>query len=51
MVTSFLFKFDLKTRKMFLKKTEYPSIQLKDIFIGAVLNVYARQLKVIDYAD
>lgn len=43
--------FDLKTRKMFLKKTEYPTIQLKDIFIGAILNVYSRQLKVIDYAD
>ena len=43
--------FDLKSRKIFLKKTEYPNLQLKDIFIGAVLNVYARQLKVIDYAD
>ncbi len=43
--------FDLKSRKMFLKKTEYSSIQLKDIFIGAIVNVYSRQLKVIDYAD
>lgn len=39
--------FDLKNRKIFLKKTEYPTIQLKDIFIGAILNVYSRQLKVI----
>lgn len=36
---------------MFLKRTEYPSVQLKDIFIGAILNVFSRQLKVIDYAD
>jgi hypothetical protein len=24
---------------------------LKDIFVGAVINVYSRQLKIIDYAD
>lgn len=43
--------FDLKNRKMFLKKTEYANIQLKDFFIGAVANIYSRQLKIIDYAD
>ena len=43
--------FDLKNKKIFLKKTQYPSVQLKDIFIGSILNVYSRQLKVIDYAD
>ena len=43
--------FDLKNRKIFLKKTEYPSIQVKDIFVGAILNVYSRQLKVLEYAD
>jgi nucleoside-diphosphate kinase len=43
--------FDLKSRKMFLKKTEYANIQLKDFFIGAVVNIYSRQLKIIDYAD
>lgn len=43
--------FDMKSRKTFLKRTEYASLQLKDIFIGAVLNVYSRQLKVIEYAD
>jgi nucleoside-diphosphate kinase len=43
--------FDLKSRKMFLKKTEYSNIQLKDFFIGAVVNIYSRQLKIIDYAD
>jgi nucleoside-diphosphate kinase len=36
---------------MFLKKTEYSNIQLKDFFIGAVVNIYSRQLKIIDYAD
>jgi len=43
--------FDIKNKKIFLKKTEYAGVQLKDIFVGAILNVYSRQLKVADYAD
>jgi hypothetical protein len=43
-------QFDLKNKRIFLKRCEY-NLQLKDIFLGAVLNVYSRQLKVIDYAD
>lgn len=41
----------MKTRKIFLKRCEYPSLQFKDIFLGATINVYSRQLKVIDFAD
>jgi nucleoside-diphosphate kinase len=44
-------QFDLKNKRIFLKRCEYAGIQLKDIFVGAVLNIYSRQLKVIDYAD
>jgi len=46
-----LIKFDIKNKRIFLKRCEYGALQLKDIFVGAVLNVYSRQLKVIDYAD
>ena len=46
-----LFKFDLKNKRIFLKRCEYPQIQLKDLYIGSVLTVYSRQLKVVDYAD
>jgi nucleoside-diphosphate kinase len=44
-------KFDIKNKRIFLKRCEYPSIQIKDIFLGAVLNIYSRQLKVVDFAD
>lgn len=44
-------KYDIKNKKTFLKRCEYPGLQLKDIFMGATLNVYSRQLKVIDFAD
>jgi len=42
---------DLKTKKLFLKRCDYPSITLKDLYIGAIVTVHARQLKVVDYAD
>lgn len=44
-------QFDVKNKKIFLKRCEYPALQLKEIFVGATLNVYARQLKVVDFAD
>jgi hypothetical protein len=44
-------QFDIKNKRIFLKRCEYTALQLKDIFVGAVLNVYSRQLKVIDFAD
>lgn len=44
-------QYDIKNKRIFLKRCEYAALQLKDIFVGAVLNVYSRQLKVIDFAD
>ena len=35
----------------FLHSMEYPTLQLKDLFIGSTVTVYARQLKIVDYAD
>ncbi|KRX10142.1 Nucleoside diphosphate kinase [Pseudocohnilembus persalinus] len=42
---------DLKTSKTFLKKVSYPEITIEQLFIGNVIIVYSRQLKIIDYAD
>jgi len=43
--------FDLKNRRTFLKRCSYPSVKLSDLFVGSQINVYARQLKVLDYGD
>jgi len=43
--------FDLKNRRTFLKKCEYPSIQLTDLYIGATVSIYSRQLKVTEFGD
>lgn len=46
-----LIQFDIKNKKVFLRRCEYPGVQLKDLFVGAAVTVYSRQLKVVDYAD
>jgi nucleoside-diphosphate kinase len=43
--------FDLKNRRAFLKKTAIPGIATGDLFLGAVVAVYARQLKVVEFGD
>ncbi len=45
------FQYDKKNKRGFLKRCEYPTVQMKDIFVGATISVYSRQLKVVDYAD
>eukprot|EP01112_Ceratiomyxa_fruticulosa_P016071 TRINITY_DN4822_c0_g1_i1.p1 TRINITY_DN4822_c0_g1~~TRINITY_DN4822_c0_g1_i1.p1 ORF type:complete len:384 (+),score=73.44 TRINITY_DN4822_c0_g1_i1:83-1153(+) len=42
---------DPKNKRIFLKKTPYPEIQVKDLFLGTKLNVYARQYKIVEFGD
>lgn len=43
--------YDPRNKRAFLKRTEYAEIGLSGLYIGAVVTVLSRQLKVIDYAD
>ena len=43
--------FDLKNKRVFLKRIGFPSLSLNDLFIGATLVIYSRQLKIVDFAD
>ncbi|ESN96296.1 hypothetical protein HELRODRAFT_68567, partial [Helobdella robusta] len=43
--------FDMKTRKMFLKRVRVKEICLNDLIIGNIINVMSRPMKIIDYAD
>lgn len=43
--------YDIKNRRTFLKRCKNDTVALEDLFIGATVTVYARQLHVIDYAD
>lgn len=43
--------FDLKNRRTFLKRCSYPSITLADLYVGAQVTVYSRQLRVLEFGD
>uniref|UniRef100_A0A7S3WSU5 DM10 domain-containing protein n=1 Tax=Emiliania huxleyi TaxID=2903 RepID=A0A7S3WSU5_EMIHU len=42
---------DSKTRRTFLKRCVCPGVTLSDLHVGSTVTVYARQLKVLGYAD
>ena len=41
----------MKNRRKFLRRCEYPGIRFENLFIGATVNVYSRELTVSDYGD
>ncbi|XP_070539278.1 nucleoside diphosphate kinase homolog 7-like isoform X2 [Ptychodera flava] len=43
--------FDIKNRRVFLKRSKCEGIELRDVFIGASVSIHSRQLKFVDYAD
>uniref|UniRef100_A0A3Q3AVJ2 Nucleoside diphosphate kinase homolog 7 n=1 Tax=Kryptolebias marmoratus TaxID=37003 RepID=A0A3Q3AVJ2_KRYMA len=43
--------FDLKNQRRFLKRTECDNIHQEDLFVGNRVNVFTRQLNLIDYGD
>jgi nucleoside-diphosphate kinase len=36
---------------VFLKRCSYPGVSSKEFYIGAILTVYGRQLKLVEYGD
>jgi nucleoside-diphosphate kinase len=43
--------YDIKNKRMFLKRTKYPQITEADLYLGATVTVYSRQFKIMGYAD
>lgn len=43
--------FDIKNRRLFLKRSKCSHVQLKDLFIGATVNIHSRQLTITDFGD
>jgi len=43
--------YDIKNRRMFLKRAAFGHIQSEDLYLGATLNVYSRQVKIVEYGD
>eukprot|EP00941_MAST-03F_sp_MAST-3F-sp1_P001531 g1531.t1 len=43
--------YDLKTKRCFLKRTPYEGIKRSDLYIGARVIIYSRQMEIVDFAD
>eukprot|EP00287_Rhodomonas_sp_CCMP768_P002700 CAMPEP_0196731284 /NCGR_PEP_ID=MMETSP1091-20130531/11090_1 /TAXON_ID=302021 /ORGANISM="Rhodomonas sp., Strain CCMP768" /LENGTH=396 /DNA_ID=CAMNT_0042074413 /DNA_START=109 /DNA_END=1300 /DNA_ORIENTATION=+ len=42
---------DLKNRRKFLRRCEYPGITFENLYVGSTVNVYSRELVITDYGD
>lgn len=36
---------------MFIKRMACPGVSLQDLYLGSIVNVYSRQLKLVEYGD
>uniref|UniRef100_A0A671V366 Nucleoside diphosphate kinase homolog 7 n=1 Tax=Sparus aurata TaxID=8175 RepID=A0A671V366_SPAAU len=43
--------FDVKNQRIFLRRTKYDHLHPEDLFVGNRVNVFSRQLNLIDYGD
>lgn len=43
--------YDLKNRRLFLKRSKCPQVKYEDLFLGAVVNIHSRQLTIVDFGD
>ena len=43
--------YDLKNRRMFLKRMVCPAVTESQLFVGSIVTVNARQLKIAEYGD
>lgn len=43
--------FDIKNRRLFLKRSKCPQVKFEDLFLGAVVNIHSRQLTIVEFGD
>ncbi|KAG5492807.1 hypothetical protein JKF63_01387 [Porcisia hertigi] len=43
--------YNLKTKRLFLKRCAYPSLSPNELYVGATINVFSRPLRIVDYGD
>lgn len=44
-------QFDVKNQRIFLRRIKYEDIHPEDLFVGNRVNVFSRQLNLIEYGD
>jgi len=41
----------MKNKRMFMKRMATGGIAMKDLYLGSIITVHSRQLKLVDYGD
>lgn len=42
---------DVKTKKQYLKRIQFPSLQPHDFYVGNTLDIFGRRFRIIEFAD
>lgn len=51
LIANSISQFDQRTQKAFLKRTKLPNVDETNFYAGAKVNVFGRQIRLLDYAD
>ncbi|KAJ8670805.1 hypothetical protein QAD02_002064 [Eretmocerus hayati] len=43
--------FDLKNRRLFLRRTKCEGVEAKDFYVGAIVTIFSRSIKITNFAD
>lgn len=43
--------YDVKQRRIFLKRIHIPGVGVRDLYVGNVINIYSRNIKLVSYGD
>lgn len=43
--------YDIKNKRVFLKRCPYPSLDQKELFVGSTITIFSRQLKLVAFGD
>jgi nucleoside-diphosphate kinase len=49
--TLYSLQYDVKTKKSFLKRSKNDDLQLKDLFVGNMITILSRSMKITEYGD
>jgi len=47
----FVLQFDVKNNRLFLKRTKCDGLRLENLYVGATIDLFSRQITFIDYGD
>lgn len=43
--------YDIKNKRLFLRRTKVPGLRMADLFLGSIVSVHSRQLTIKDFGD